>query len=144
MIVTEAYKNARRQQLQALTVKELSKRLTESNIKGRSKATTKALKVELLLTECFGAGTDENGSITQNIPEIQPKGLKTAQKSEKELTRENLNKKAQLLGWEIVPFGIYYAIRHQDALPYKFMATARTLNAIARKLTDLKKQQIDL
>lgn len=41
---------------------------------------------------------------------------------------------------EIVPFGIYYAVRHKDAPKLKFLATARTLKAITRKLNKIKRE----
>lgn len=142
MIVTEAYKNADREYLEGCTVKELSQKLTIGNIKKRSKATTKAQKIELLLSDYFGYSTDENGIITQNIPTAELEAPKMAKKARKQPTRRELDVKAQQHGWTVVMEGETVALKHDRAMYGDNMATARSVPAMARKLAKIKSEYL--
>ena len=144
MIVTEAYKQADQDYLEACTCKELSEKLTIAGIKGRSKATTKAQKVELLMTAYFGYGYDAAGNITQNITPIAQNTENSAEISQKpaktakpEPTRRELAEEAQIYGWDVVNLNGIYAIQHDRARPGEYMATAKTLKRIATRLKGL-------
>lgn len=132
MTNSHAYE-ADRQYLTSLTVKELGQMLTNAAIAGRSKAKTKAEKVEMLLTEFFGYNQDAEGEISQKV-ENTPKVEKIAPNQP---TRKELAEKASIYGWNVVNLEGIYAIQHDRARSTEYMATARTLKAIARRLDKL-------
>lgn len=143
MIITAAYRQADQDYLTRLTVKELAEMLTIAGIKGRSKATTKTAKIDLLMTAYFGYSVDESGNITQDMPEVVEVTeitAKTPKTTKKQPTRAALNEKANVYDWMVVNLGDRYAIQHSRARSGDNMVTARSLSTIARRLSKLIKE----
>lgn len=131
--------------LEAQTCKELSLTLSISEVEGRSKATTKAQKVELVLKMVFGYTISTEGGIAQDNAPIASEAPQTAQNVKKspktaktQPTRSKLAKKADLYDWGVINTGNGYAIVHNRATKLNhYMASSRTIGGIATRLNRL-------
>jgi len=110
--------------VEAMSVKNMTFFLKSAEIKGRSKATTRAQKIALIMTAYYG------------YPEapIAPKAPKAKKET---VTRAGLAKIANIYGWEVISNGDQFIIRHERARADRNMATAKTLPAIAKKLKNI-------
>lgn len=113
-------------ELSKQTVKELSGILAIGNVAGRSKATTKAQKIEMILVECFHYEPE-----FKSEPDVvsTPKTAKAPK-----VTRRSLAVEAGVYEWEVVAVdGIYFV---NDRMGRE-LARAKTIKTIAKRLDQL-------
>ncbi len=113
--------------VESMSVKDMTWFLKSAEIKGRSKATTRALKIDLIMTAYYGYPTAP----------IAPKAPKAPKAKKEPVTRASLAKVANIYGWEVIGNGDQFIIRHERARADRNMATAKTLPAISKKLKNI-------
>lgn len=129
--------------LELQTVAELTLTLQIAEVAGRSKATTKAKKIEMILRVLFGyiVFTDDSIGRDTGSAKITPQASATPKppaKPRKEPSRRELALKAQVYGWDVIHCGGIYIVQHQNAHNHKqYMVKSTSLPALARRLSKL-------
>jgi len=116
--------------VESMTVKDMTWFLKSAEVKGRSKATTRALKIDLIMTAYYGYPT-------ASIAPKAPKAAKAPKAKKAPVTRASLATIANVYGWEVIGNGDQFIIRHERARADRNMATAKSLTAIAKKLKNI-------
>jgi ribosomal protein S9 len=122
--------------VESMSVNNMTWFLKSAEIKGRSKATTRALKINLIMTAYYGYPKAPIAPTAPIAPKA-PKAAKAPKAKKAPVTRASLAKIANVYGWEVLGNGDQFIIRHERARADRNMATAKSLTAIAKKLKSI-------